>query len=459
MRKGIVPLALAAALLASGCAGVKVMKVQVGPNEKEPEGFPFYLPRPYVQVYEPFVIGSKAWLVEGQITPDGQFLHIDNASTNLDGALATTITRNPRFPVSGVRFTTPQGLAGGAQSGDENPADASGGGKKDEPKKGDGKKEDAKAEDGAKDTKPAEPASPVGQFNVSVTQSPVPFTPTLGRRFFDVVWMPDFDEKYVVQGTPGLGNANIGVTMVQGWGLYGLDARIDNSAIVKPLLNFYSTGLDALSQLAKSKILPASALQGGAQSGDVDAAVKPRQQLLTAGTRVSVKVTKVLVAAPGLYPVLKPAEVARATDTRNAGIFLPNRPYTNVAFNTYEVLVVEAAKATGDSPMNLQRYFDTDAQGNAVPTPAPPDQASTQGFDAAEFTTHVNNILKDEKSPDGAFWVISGVKADANRLAVTATLTGGGKQKPAKYATTNALKQLLFVQSKFPVGSIDLTEK
>lgn len=449
MRRTVWPIVIAAAIAASGCASVRIMKVQVAAGEKEPEGLPFYLPRPYVQVYEPFVVSSKAWLVEGQVSPDGQFLHIDNTTADFDGALVATPSQAPRFPLAAVRITAPHELRGGAaQSGDETPVN--GAGASDEKK--------LKEDEEKKNAKPTAPTPPVGQTNFAVTQSPVPFVPTLGRRFFDVVWMPDPEEKYVVQGQPGLGNSHIGVTMVQGWGLYGLDARLDNSALVKPLLDLYTTGLDSLSQLAKSKILPASALQGGAQSGDVGSDGQSRQQPLTAGTRVSVKVTKVKVAAPGLYPVLKPKEVAAVTDTSNATVLIPNRPYTNIAFNTYEVLVVEAARPTGDSPMNLQRYFDVDAQGNTASTPPPPDQTNPQSFNATEFTSRVNNLLKDEKSADGAFWVISDVNADASRLKVTATLTGG-KQKPNKYATTNTLKHLLFLQSKFAVGSIDLLEK
>ena len=65
--------------------------------------------------------------------------------------------------------------------------------------------------------------------------------------------MPDFDEKYVVQGKAGLGNANIGITMTQGWACAGLDAHIDNSALVKPLLDLYSTSLDALGKLAPAR--------------------------------------------------------------------------------------------------------------------------------------------------------------------------------------------------------------
>ena len=77
--------------------------------------------------------------------------------------------------------------------------------------------------------------------------------------------MPDSDEKYVVRSTAGLGRAEIGITMTQGWGLYGLNARIDNSGIAKPMLDFFSSVFGALGKLASSKITPLIAATGAPQ--------------------------------------------------------------------------------------------------------------------------------------------------------------------------------------------------
>lgn len=446
--------AASALAMLAGCSSVKILKVT---GENQPEGIPFYLPRPYVQVYEPFVVSSEVYLTSGRLSPDGQYLLVDNVKGDLGGTLAADTAKdaNVRLSAAQVRLVSPPAdPIGGPQSGASPPASSAS-----TPKAGASAPADAASAPRSGVSAPASTASaptstPVGQFNVAVTQSDVPFPSTLGRRFFDVVWMPDFDEKYVVQGRPGLGNANIGVTMVQGWGLYGLDARIDNSAIVKPLLDFYSTGLDSLSKLARSKIAPASEF-GAPQSGT------PGASALSPESRVSVKVTKVFVAAPGLYPILKPAEKARvAEQTRpgnpNARVLVPFRPYTNVAFNIYEVLVVEAAKPTGDSPMNLQRYFDSDAQGNLVPTPIPAGQNRSAVFDAKDFTAKVNNVLAAEKGSDGAFWVISSVAVDGSRLKAVATLTGG-RQRPAAYATKEQLQTLLSFQSeRFAASAVDV---
>ena len=453
-------LAAAGLLGLAACSSVKILRVN--DPATQPEGIPFYLPRPYVQVYEPFVIGSKAYLVSGTLSLDGKYLLIDNVSDQgaLDGLFRSDLRRDqlPTVATALIRpaGSTPSagGLTGGAQGGADTAAAP------------------APAASAASAPAVAAPASapasspettktgsqPSGNFNLSATNTDALFPPTLGRRFFDVVWMPDFDEKYVVQGTPGLGNANIGVTMTQGWGLYGLDARIDNSAIVKPLLDFYSTGFDALGKLASSKIFPAGQLTGGAQGSLETASLPP-------GTRVTVKVTRVQVVAPGLYPILKPNEAARAQDPAPAASdlgkrHLPLRPYTNVAFNTYEVVVVEATKPSGDTPMNLQRYFDQVGSDGAPVVPAPRnDNTSPTTFNASEFEAKVNALLANRKGSGGEFWKLSGLKVDGANLVGNATLSGG-TNKPTRL--TNMVELASFVAkqegSKFLASQVKLTE-
>lgn len=449
------------AAVVSGCASVKVMRVTDKANQ--PEGIPFYLPRPYVQVYEPFVVASEVFLTAGQLSADSKYLLLDNIKAPANSSLASMLamdlgkeTGTARVPIQNVRVVPSVG--GGPQSG----TDGSSGGT--DASKQASKPDAAASAPAAAASAPAaaasSPPSPVGQFATSVTQSSVPFPSTLGRRFFDVVWLPDFDEKYVIQGTPGLGNANIGITMVQGWGLYGMDAKIDNNAIVKPLLDFYSTGLGALSQLAKSKILPASAISGGVQAGPGD---DGGIRALPVATRVSVKIMKVSVVAPGLYPMLKPTEEAKAQDTVSGdavkgNLLIPRRPYTNIAFNIYDVLVIEAARPAGDSPMNLQRYYDVDAQGNPIATPQPPSIAGQSNVDAASLTAAVNIKLKTITGVDEAYWALSKLAMADGKLTATASLTGG-KAKPGQLKDMKALSDWLSLEAKVPAKNITLTEQ
>jgi len=448
---------LTLAALAS-CSSVKVIRVT---GTEQPEGIPFYLPRPYVQVFEPFVIGSKAYLVSGVLSSDGKYLLITDPSTKnaLDGliqfnqegnqpaALSTTLIRRPgTAPPAGGFPGGPQGGTGApaAPALPASPASA--------PK--------AAASAATAASSPASTptgSKPSGNFNMSVTNTTSLFPPTLGRRFFDVVWMPDFDEKYVVQGTPGLGNANIGMTMTQGWGLYGLDARIDNSAIVKPLLDFYSTGFEALSKLASGKIFPAGQLSSGGPQGELEAAHLP------AGAKVTVKVTRVQVVAPGLYPILKPKEKHDGIDpaTTDAGKrHLPLRPYTNIAFNTYEVVVVEATRPSGDTPMNLQRYFDQTATDGTTQVPSMPNPNRTHAlFNATEFEVKVNALLANRKGSGEEFWKLSGLKEEGGALTGKAALTGG-TNKPTGLATMVELGDFVSKQegSKFLPSQVKLAE-
>lgn len=442
--------------LVTACSSVRILKVNGAP---EPEGIPFYLPRPYVQVFEPFVIGSTAYLVSGKLSPDGQYLLIDNVTDSelLGGLFKSDLTseRSTQVPVSLIRQAQPTvapARGAGPQGGDESAGESD----RATPVAG-GASAPAAAASSASAPKATE-SKPSGTYNLSVTNTESIFPPTLGRRFFDIVWMPDFDEKYVVQGTPGLGNANIGVTMTQGWGLYGLDARIDNSAVVKPLLDFYSTSFDALGKLARSKILPAGDLTGGGPQGALETATIPP------GARVSIKVTKVQVVAPGLYPVLKPKEAANADDAARADKesvrrHLPLRPYTNIGFNIYEVVVVEATKPSGDTPMNLQRYFDSDGRTGAINVPPPPVQSGQGPFVVKDFETRINGLLANRKGPGGEVWKLSGLTVDGSKLTGTATLTGG-TQKPTSLPTIEQLQSFVAAQSeaRFVAGNVKLVE-
>lgn len=454
-RHFIAPALLAVSVLAlASCASVSVLKVTEG--AQQPEGIPFYLPRPYVQVYEPFVIGSKAYLVSGKLSQDGKYLLIDNVKDqgSLDGLFRSELSREQalRVPVNIIRKPgagpRASGLTGSAQGETEAPAAPA----------------SAASAASAPDSAGSAPtgSQPSGNFNVSVTNTTSLFPPTLGRRFFDVVWMPDFDEKYVVQGKPGLGNTNIGLTMTQGWGLYGLDARVDNSALVKPLLDFYSTGFDALGKLAKSKIFPAGELTGGGAQGAIETADLPP------GARVTVKVTRVQVVAPGLYPILKAKEVSGVTEASSSTRDLvtrhiPLRPYTNIAFNTYEVVVMEAAKPTGDTPMNLQRYFDQIGADGALVTPPPANHLTGDGggatLDVADLEKKVNALLTNRKGSDGAVWKVLDLKQDGANLMGTATLSGG-TAKPTGLATMADLGTFVANQtgSKVLPGNVKLTE-
>jgi len=69
----IVPL-----LFVASCAKVEIRKIGDDGEVVGPEGMRFYMPRPYVAVNEPFIVSGQAYLVGGEITPDGKYVLISD---------------------------------------------------------------------------------------------------------------------------------------------------------------------------------------------------------------------------------------------------------------------------------------------------------------------------------------------------------------------------------------------
>ena len=105
-------------------------------------------------------------------------------------------------------------------------------------------------------------------------------------------------------------------------------------------------------------------------------------------------------------------------------LYTSQRPYSNIAFNTYEVAVVEAAKPSGDTPMNLQRYFDPTGPDGTVSTPTAPGLTNDAGavFNADEFTKNVNALLVSRKGSAGEIWKVSNLKKEGSKLTGTCLL-------------------------------------
>jgi hypothetical protein len=229
------------------------------------------------------------------------------------------------------------------------------------------------------------------------------FAVTPQRRYFDILWLPDFDEQYVVQTEARLGIASTTMRTGQGWSLQGLDASIDNSALTGPLLDLYKGSLDALQKLAVAKIQGPAALI----SGQVQSDTKSVREAFSGGTPLTVKVTLVRVVAPGLYPVLKPRELEALKDRDRAAaigaaadrVLAPVPPLTNIAFNTYEVIVLEAARPSGDSALRISQYVDS---GSPPPGVALPVTGSGGDLGAAQAS--LNDALAGQKSGN-AFYV------------------------------------------------------
>lgn len=336
---------IAFVFLAASCAEVEVHRVGNDGHATGPEGMRFYMPRPYVAVNEPFIVGGKAFLVGGEITPDGKYVLINDIDPSraqedhfIRRFLATTGKRIPATSVLAPRS------AGGSGSGGEQSA-------------GEASPPPSPPKDESPPATKSEERS--GVLDLKVTNDNSAYAVTPMKRYFDIMWLPDFDEQYVVHGEAGLGNASIAMQMGQGWSLQGLEATVDNSAITGRIFGLIDQGTQILSTLGRAQLgLPPVAM-GGEQSAGEET---PNAAKFTGGTPLTIKVTFVRIAAPGLYPILKPAEL-KALEAKDTGdvedrILVPVAPMTNIAFNTYDAVVVEAALASGDSALRLHQLID-----------------------------------------------------------------------------------------------------
>lgn len=404
------PLALlATAALLTGCAQVLVQKVdratgQVVPNSAE--GLRFYLPRPYVSVFEPFIVASEVYLARGEMSPDSTHVLLTQVPPGMAEIVAQgagPAGMGPLRSIESSRVQVAPGATGGVQSAAA-PAPA------------------AAASAPAAAASSAKPAVASGVLNYKATNDNSAFAVTPQPRYFNILWLPDFDEQYVVTAKAGLGNAGVVLGFGQGWSLQGLEATVDNSALAKPLLDFYSGTLGALQKLATAKIeAPLAALTGGAQSASANATT------FTGGTPVTLKVTRVRIVAPGLYPVLKPGEMQdmKLDPAQARRILAPLPPLTNIAFNTYDVIVIEAARSTGDSALRIQQYVDVTApaRGGAggggvnAPKPATDDVGGGGGDGAGLFDAAVRKLNVELGKP---------AQVSRDRVGFRATLARDG---------------------------------
>ena len=180
----------------------------------------------------------------------------------------------------------------------------------------------------------------------------------------------------------------------------------DNDALNKRIFKLMDDAQKILTAAAKTAVgIPP--ITGGIQGGGLLRADK----VFEGGTPVSVKITVARVVAPGLYKVLKPKELATFDEAAATAIdanykkriLVPIAPYTDIAFNTYEVMVFEAAPMAGDSPLRMHQTLDVSMGGGSPGTnPAPIDltlaEANVNGF---LITSTIDATVSLSPSSDG----------------------------------------------------------
>jgi hypothetical protein len=205
----------------------------------------------------------------------------------------------------------------------------------------------------------------------------------------DVVYLPDFEEQYVIQPRIGLGKAEIETRLRNGWAAEVFSQDLDNSQVIPfvirqveraseaaagivtdwmPLAAGLPPGTSPATLLELAGIKPGEAV-AKMQAGEVEE--EPAGKIIAKellGEVLLFKVAEVRIAQPGIYPILKPREIrqwlkysgviaagdsqanfeeflkqAQVPWIRSDMAFIPCPPFTMVGFNvTIDVFLAPA---------------------------------------------------------------------------------------------------------------------
>ena len=298
-------------LVLFGCSSVEITKVPSKTqystwNDEQQrrvdsiEGVRYYMPRPYVNVYKPFLVNSTAYIVNGFVTADMKYIRLKELSPNAPEWLRGII---------GIHFSDlrrAQVGSGGEQSS---------GSRREQ---GDGGREQAgsgEAEDGETTAMPTPVPAETGKSKLKVTNDNNAFAITPMRDYYDIVYLPDFDEQYAVSRKSGLfGKTTSSVNLGQGWSLQGLDIEVDNSVIGGVILDLLRKGAKKIFGLPGGE----QAGDGGGEQGkDMGADVEERHD-----REITLRITKAEYVAPGLYPIPKPREIMELVQSNKGNSIL-----------------------------------------------------------------------------------------------------------------------------------------
>lgn len=387
------------AVIATGCASVKVYKVVTNSDgtekiDKKVEGIPYYVPRPWLEVYDPFVVSATPYFINAQLTPDGKYLQLTSLPVELKDANLAKL-----FPVANDH--APAAVEPPALQADQNalqgatPSSSSSG------KKGSSSITSTNSTTNTltnNTTNTSTNSADTGKSSAKVT-STSDFYITPGRRFFDIVYLPDYADKRIIQIHGGLGKSDLSVTLAQGWSLAAMNASVDNTELAKEIFKTWDTGLQLAQKAATTALFPpASALQGQAANATI----------------VSCKIIDSEMVAPGLYPI--PKDVTYPT----VGAIADNNPFVKrLGLTTYHVYTIEALQPTGDSPLKFTQYATaggTKNDTNSATGPASPTAPQNKPIDliaienavkanlqtSADFAPYQNQVQNvSATSPDG----------------------------------------------------------
>lgn len=221
----------------------------------------------------------------------------------------------------------------------------------------------------------------------------------------DVVYLPDFEEQFVIKPTVGLGKADIETRLRNGWAAEVFSMKVDNSNVVPYVINQIEKASEAAGDIFTTWAPLAAGVPPGAvpmvkkvlKAGALQAGQEDTKRAVTAlGNLLLFKVVEVRIAQPGLYPILKPREIQqwfktsvvyKGTDPeqtfelflqeknlpwiRPDMAFVPAPPFTMIGFNiTTDLFFLPAGErvdlSVGDNPSDTTSQDDKVAQDIAA---------------------------------------------------------------------------------------------
>jgi hypothetical protein len=418
------------AVIAAGCASVKVYKVVTNPDgtekiDKKVEGIPYYLPRPWLEVYDPFVVSAMPYFINAQLTPDGKYLQLASLPVELKDA-----NLNQLFPVESDHAPTvvetlgPQAGQNALQG--STPGSSSSGNNSSSSITSTNSTTNTSTNNTTNTstnntTNTSTTSTNAGKSSTKVT-STSDFYITPGRRFFDIVYLPDYSDKRIIQIHGGLGKSDLSVTLAQGWSLAALNASVDNTELAKEIFKTWDTGLQLAQKAATTALFPpASALQGQAANGTI----------------VTCKIINSEMVAPGLYPI--PKDITYPT----VGAIADNNSFVKrLGLTTYHVYTIEALQPTGDSPLKFTQYATAGGTKNDT------NSASGLAYSAAPQNkpldlTSIENAVKADLQTSGDFSTykdqvqnVSATSPDGKNISFALTL----KAAPPDKATQSKIE-------------------
>lgn len=506
--KTVGTLTLATALAITGCAKVDIKKVPtptqyvhwtdaMQKKSDNMKGIRFYLPRPFINVFESFPIRTDIYIADGVVSPDGKYVLIK--SVKPESGLNDYMSGIPsltRVPSRHIAFPTKDDVATAVRA--ESAAIENAQKKAEQTARTTiptgGSPQDTKETTDA----PSQPVTGINQRSVTNDNAAFAFQPLRGN--FDIVYMPDFEEQYVISSFSGLGNAQFVLKLGQGWSLQGFNSLTDNSELNKRMYDLIDSGI-------KAEKTAASAYTGGIPLPSLAAGMtemlKPQSDAITLEdkegmegnrphTPVSLKIVVVHYAAKGLYPVIKPHELQEraVSNVKGSGPFnfimdlfrsspffiassdydpnaihrakqavqnetgrftVPVYPYQYISFNTFRYMAIEVIKT--DAPPFGTLYDKTGTQGDAgeirrndvTTTPTPPPVGR-------EISTNLRNEwmnkLKNKKLPTDTNFKITNGEYEKEKLTVSIDVEGTPQNKPTLGELKKQIKETAIQETK-----------